>query len=231
MNRDLVPQHLGIIMDGNRRWAKARGLPTLVGHKKGFEVAMKVGEWCLDRGVKILTIFAFSTENWQRSKKEVLYLMGLLKQALTKEVEQLHNKGIQLRVMGLKRGLSKEMLQAIESAMKRTKHNTRGILNIALNYGGRTEIVEAVKKIIHGRYRSSQVTEKLLSEKMLTAGFPDPDFIIRTSGEQRLSNFLTWQSVYSELYFTKKHWPEFSEKDLDRALAEYARRSRRFGGN
>lgn len=227
----IIPKHIGIIMDGNRRWAKKRGLPTLLGHKKGYEIAMKVGEWCLNRGVKILTIYAFSTENWNRSKKEVSYLMMLLKNALTKEVEKLHNKGIQIRVIGIRKGLAKDILEAIKNATERTKNNTRGILNIAINYGGRIEIVEAVKKIVQKRYLSSQITENLISENIFTAGLPDPDLIIRTSGEQRLSGFLTWQSVYSELLFITKHWPEFTEKDIDYAIEEFSRRNRRFGGN
>lgn len=230
-SQKIVPKHIGIIMDGNRRWARSRGLPTLLGHRKGYQIAMKVGEWCLDRGVKILTIYAFSTENWNRAKKEVSYLMQLLKLALTDEIENLHKKGIQVRVIGIKKGLSKDIQEAIKTAMDKTKNNTRGILNIALNYGGRVEIVEAVKKIMQQKYKPAQVTENLISRNIFTADLPDPDLIIRTSGEQRLSGFLTWQSVYSELLFVDKHWPAFTEKDIDYAIEEFARRNRRYGGN
>lgn len=229
--KNIVPKHIGIIMDGNRRWAKQKGIPTLFGHKKGYQIAMKVGEWCLKRGVKILTIYAFSTENWDRSKREVSYLMKLLKRALTEEIERLHQKGIQIRVIGIKKGLSQDILEAIKKAMAKTKRNTKGILNIALNYGGRVEIIEAMKKIVQKKYKPSQITEGLVNKYIFTAGLPDPDLIIRTSGEQRISGFLTWQSVYSEFLFIKKHWPAFTEKDIDFAIKEYAHRQRRFGGN
>lgn len=230
-SQKIVPKHIGIIMDGNRRWARSRGLPTLIGHKRGYDIAMKVGEWCLARGVKILTIYAFSTENWNRTKKEVSYLMKLLKRALTDEIDNLHKKGIQVRVIGIKKGLSQDILEAIKKAMAKTKKNKKGILNIALNYGGRVEIVEAVKKIIQKKYKPSQVTEGLINKNIFTAGLPDPDLIIRTSDEQRISGFLTWQSVYSELLFVKKHWPSFTEKDIDLAIEEYTKRNRRYGAN
>ena len=227
----LIPKHIGIIMDGNRTWARKRGLPTFAGHKKGYDIAMKVGEWCLDRGANILTIYAFSTENWNRSKKEVLYLMRLLKQAFTDEIDNLHERGIQVRVIGIEKGLSKDIKDAIQKATDLTKNNKSGILNIALNYGGRSEITEAVKKIVKKKLKPSQITEKLIGNNIFTADLPDPDLIIRTSGEQRLSGFLTWQSAYSELMFIDKTWPSFTEKDIDEAINEYSRRNRRFGGN
>lgn len=224
-----IPKHIGFIMDGNRRWARAKGLPTLHGHKKGYDVMMKVGDWCLDKGVKILTVYAFSTENWDRSKKEIAYLMRLLKMALTKDINKLHKKNIKVRVIGRIGDLQKELQKAIIEAMELTKNNTRGILNIAINYGGRPEIVDAVKKIIKKKTAPEKVTERVIEENLYTAGTPDPDLIIRTSGEMRLSNFLTWQSAYSELLFIKKCWPDFAEKDLDEAIEEYSRRTRRFG--
>lgn len=227
----IIPKHIGIIMDGNRRWARKSGLPTFAGHKKGYDIAMKVGEWCLDRGVNILTIYAFSTENWDRSKKEVSYLMMLLKQAFQKEIMNLHAKGIQVRVIGIEKGLSKDIKDAIRKAMDLTKNNKRGILNIALNYGGRSEIVEAVKKIVKQKVSPEKISEELISRNIFTSDLPDPDLIIRTSGEYRLSGFLTWQSVYSELLFVDKPWPAFTEKDVDNAIEEYSRRNRRFGGN
>ena len=224
-----IPQHLGIIMDGNRRWAKARGLPTLYGHKKGYDKVIKMGDLCLKKGIKILTVYAFSTENWNRSKKEVTYLMRLLKRGLTTDIRDLHKKNIKVQVIGRIKELSKDLQKAIRETMELTKNNTRGILNIAINYGGRPEIVDAVKKIVAKKFTPAQVTEKLMAENLYTAGLPDPDLIIRTSGEMRFSNFLTWQSAYTEFYFIKKHWPDFTEKDLDEAIEEYSRRTRRFG--
>ncbi len=188
----------------------------------------KVGDWCLERGVKILTVYAFSTENWNRSKREVSYLMKLLKRALVEEIDIWHKKNIQVRVIGCISKLSKDLQKVVKDAMQLTKNNTKGIVNIAINYGGRPEIVDAVKKVIR---KKIPVTETAISDNLYTAGLPDPDLIIRTSGEYRLSNFLTWQSAYSELLFVNKHWPEFSEKDLDEAIKEYQRRNRRYGGN
>ncbi len=224
-------QHLAIIMDGNRRWAKQRGLSSLQGHKAGYEKLKAVGDWCLARGIKILTVFAFSTENWKRSEAEVGYLMKLLEFALTKELKVFIKKGIRLNIIGLKSGLSKKMQLAVKNAEAKTKNNKKGILNLAINYGGRLEIVEAMKKIARHKIPAAKITEELISRNAWTAGLPDPDLVIRTSGEQRLSGFLTWQSVYSELYFIKKHWPAFTEKDLDEAIKEYNQRHRRFGGN
>lgn len=225
----LVPKHIGFIMDGNRRWAKSRGLPPLEGHRKGYDKLKEVGDWCLDRGVPVTTFYAFSTENWNRSKREVSYLMRLLLRALRDEVMEFDRRNLRLRVIGRLSGLSREIRAAANRAMSITRHNTRGILNIALNYGGRTELLDAIKRMMRQKLAPAQVTEAAVSANLYTAGEPDPDLIIRTSGEQRLSNFLTWQGAYSELYFTKKHWPAFSEQDLDKALAEYARRERRFG--
>lgn len=222
-------RHLAIIMDGNRRWAKRRGLPTLAGHRRGYDVVMKMGDWCLDRGIEILTVYAFSTENWNRSKKEVGYLMKLLSMALSKEVGGLHRKNIRISVIGRIHELPKRLQLHIASAMELTKNNTRGTLQLAINYGGRAEIVDAVKKIYRTAKSSATITEKSVGEAMYTALQPDPDMIIRTSGEQRLSGFLAWQGVYSELYFTPKNWPEFSERDLDVALSEFKNRQRRFG--
>lgn len=223
-------KHIGIIMDGNRRWAKRRGLPPMAGHKKGYEKMKEVGDWCLARGIDFLTVYAFSTENWKRSKKEVDFLMKLLERGLTKELPQFAKKNIRLKIIGSRNGLPASLKQAIQSAEEKTKNNTAGTLNIAINYGGRLEIVEAVKKIISKNIPANKITEETISANVWTAGEPDPDLIIRTSGEQRLSGFLTWQGVYSELYFTPKMWPELSEKDLDEAIAEFGRRQRRFGG-
>ncbi len=225
-----IPYHVGIIIDGNRRWAKEKGLPTLEGHRRGLDKLRKAGRWCKDRGVKILTIFVFSTENWERSKKEVDYLMRLLGQALSKrEVKQLNRDGIRLQVIGQRERLGKTLQKIIRNAEEGTKNNKEGILNLAISYGGRAEIMQAIKKIIKKKVPLSNITEETVNENLWTAGLPFPDLIIRTSGEQRTSGFLLWQSAYSELYFSKKYWPDFSEKDLDEAFASYSKRQRRFG--
>ncbi len=216
-------------MDGNRRWAKRRGLPSLAGHRRGYEVFKKAGIWCLDRGIEVLTVFAFSTENWNRSKKEVDYLMRLLSLALSKEVDDLHRKNIRISVIGRLNELPKRLQQHIAKAMELTKNNTHGTLQLAINYGGRQEIVDAMKKIYRTAKSASQITEKSISEAMYASHQPDPDMIIRTSGEQRLSGFLAWEGVYSELLFLDKNWPDFTERDLDNALSEFSRRQRRFG--
>ncbi|MBU4332580.1 di-trans,poly-cis-decaprenylcistransferase [Patescibacteria group bacterium] len=224
-----MPKHIAIVMDGNRRWAREQGLALLQGHLAGYDKLKQVGDWCLKRGIKILTIYAFSTENWNRKKNEVNYLMRLLKIGLTKESKEFYKRGIQLRVFGRISGLSKDLQTAIKEAVEKTKTNTKSILNIAINYGGRAEIVDAIKNIVAKEIPASKIDEETVNENIYTAGLPDPELIIRTSGEYRLSGFLTWQSVYSELYFCPKYWPAFSEKDLDEALEEYARRQRRFG--
>ncbi|HNS33617.1 MAG TPA: polyprenyl diphosphate synthase, partial [bacterium] len=216
-------KHLGIIMDGNRRWAKKRGLPPMAGHQKGYDKMKQVGDWCLARGIDFLTVYAFSTENWQRSKKEVDYLMKLLERGLTKELPQFMKKNIRLKIIGSRDKLSVSLKRAIKTAEDKTKNNTAGTLNIAVNYGGRLEVVEAVKKIVRRKIPINQISEQTISDYVWTAGEPDPDLIIRTSGEYRLSGFLTWQGVYSELYFTKKFWPDFSERDLDEAILEFNR--------
>ncbi|MDZ7798158.1 MAG: isoprenyl transferase [Patescibacteria group bacterium] len=225
-----IPQHIGIIMDGNRRWARSRGLPTLQGHKKGYDKVLKVGDWCLEEGVKILSVYAFSTENWNRSKKEVGYLMKLLKRGLETDIRKLHKKNIKVQVLGRIKELSQDLQKAIKDTMELTKNNTKGVLNICINYGGRAEIIDAIKEMIKDKISPIQVTKKLVANYLYTKAQPDPDLIIRTSGEQRLSNFLTWQASYSELYFIKKHWPAFNRKDLQKAIKEYSNRQRRFGG-
>lgn len=225
----IIPKHIAIIMDGNRRWAKERGLTLLQGHLAGYEKLKEVGDWCLKRGVGILTIYAFSTENWNRKKNEVHYLLRLLKTGLTKELKEFNKKKIQLRVTGRVSELSNDLQKVLINAVEKTKNNTQGILNVAINYGGRAELVDAVKNIINKKIPADKVDEELINQNIYASDLPDPDLIIRTSGEMRLSGFLTWQSVYSELYFCPKYWPAFSEKDLADALAEYARRQRRFG--
>jgi len=224
-----VPYHLGIIIDGNRRWAQKRGLLSFEGHRRGLEKVKEIGKWCKKRGVKILTLFAFSTENWDRSKTEVNYLMKLLGQALAKKnIKEIDKEGIKIQVIGQREKLPSQLQETIKKAEEITQNNKEGILNIALSYGGRAEIVEAVKKIVK-KNPLPEITEDLISRNLWTAGEPYPDLIIRTAGEQRLSNFLLWQAAYSELYFSEKYWPEFTEKDLDEALRNYTQRQRRFG--
>ncbi len=226
-----IPQHLAIIMDGNRRWARARGLKPFDGHKAGYKKLGDVLKWCKEAGIKILTLYAFSTENWKRSKQEVDFLMRLFYYALTKNVKKLHKSNVRLRVIGHKEDLPKKLQKAIKKAEKLTENNTSGILNLAINYGGRQELVDAFNKILSAQGGlPKKVNEELISKNIYNAGLTEPDLIIRTSGELRLSGFLLWESAYSELYFTKHHWPEFSKKDFNNALKSFANRQRRFGG-
>jgi undecaprenyl diphosphate synthase len=225
-----IPEHLGIIIDGNRRWARKRRLPTLEGHRQGYINLKKIGKLCRKRGIKILTIFVFSTENWNRSKEELSYLFRLLTQAFSKrEIAELDKEGIRLKVIGHKEKLDKNLQRLIQKAEERTKNNKDGILNLAISYDGRSDIIEAIKKIIKKKIKPEKITHDLVSKNLWTEGLQDPDLIIRTSGELRMSGFLTWQSVYSELYFSNKLWPDFNEKDLDLALSDYVKRQRRFG--
>jgi undecaprenyl diphosphate synthase len=226
----IVPNHIGIIIDGNRRWAKAHNLPTVEGHRIGFDKVKEIADYALAKGVKIMTIYAFSTENWKRSQDEVNYLLGLFKILLEKEADFLLKKGIKLQILGGRVGLADDLQKAIIKAEELTGSASKGILNICFNYGGRDEIINAIKNIVKNKIPASEITEELVSKNLYTTNLPDPDFIIRTSGEQRLSGFLTWQSVYSELYFVKKMWPEFTKDDFDEALLEFSKRQRRFGG-
>ncbi|MBI4133641.1 di-trans,poly-cis-decaprenylcistransferase [Candidatus Uhrbacteria bacterium] len=224
-----VPQHLGIIMDGNRRWAKMHGLPILEGHRRGYDKLKEVGEWCMERGVKVLTVFAFSTENWKRAASEVAYLMDLFYRAFTNEVEEFMRRNIRVRIIGDRAGLPENVGRAATALEERTRENTRGTLQLAINYGGHTEICDAVRALLGQHVAPAEITEEAIASRLYAPDTPPPDLIIRTSGEQRLSGFLTWQSAYSELYFIQKHWPDFTEADLDAACAWYADRDRRFG--
>lgn len=220
------PYHLGIILDGNRRWAKEKNLPAFEGHRQGLKRLKQVIKWCKERGIKILTLFVFSTENWKRAKREVNFLMKLSQRILNNELEKIHKNGIQLRVIGQKERLPKPLLKTIERAEKITKNNKEMILNFALSYGGRAEIVTAVKNIIKKKISPEKITEDTIKKNLWTS---DVDLVIRTGKEQRISNFLIWQTAYSELYFCPKYWPDFTENDLDKALLDYERRRRRFG--
>jgi len=225
-----IPYHLGIIVDGNRRWAKKNKLPLIEGHRRGFEKVKELGKWCKDKGVKILTLFAFSTENWKRPGNEVHYLMKLIGLSLSRNnIQDIYKDGIKIKIIGQREKLTPGLQKTIEQAEELTRHNKDGILNIALSYGGKAEIVEAIKRIVGRKVPPEKLNEKLIDENLWTAGEPHPDLIIRTGGEQRLSNFLIWQAAYSELYFSKKYWPDFTEKDLDEVFDDYGSRQRRFG--
>ncbi len=221
--------HLALIMDGNRRYARERGLPTLEGHRAGYKTVKELGDWCLARGLEIVTIWAFSSENWKRAEEEVGYLMDLLEWSLRNDVDEFHQKGIRLKVIGQRERLRPSIVEGINNAEERTKNNTRMTLVIALNYGGRTEIVDAVKHLIQTGVSVQEVDEAKVSSAMYWPDMPEPDLIIRTSGEERLSGFLLWQAPYAELFWCKKNWPDFSEQDLDTALEDYTNRQRRYG--
>lgn len=224
-----ILKHLAIIMDGNRRWARERGLPSVLGHKKGYEISLKVGDWCLERNIKILTLWAFSTENWQRSQGEIKYLFNLTKFALKKNLATFQKKGVKIQFLGRLNELPKDLQKACQETMELTKDNKKATLNIALNYGGQAEIIDAVNCLIKDKI--TKVTHQIFQKYLYDPEMPAPDLIIRTAGEMRTSGFLLYQSAYSELYFTKTYWPDFSEKELDLALADYQKRQRRFGGN
>lgn len=224
-----TPQHVAIIMDGNGRWAQARGLPRLAGHRAGTENLRRIVEACADFGVAILTVYAFSTENWARPEEEVRGLMRLLGHYVRRELDNLDRNGVQVRHSGRLEGISESLKQNITEAIERTKHNSRIILNVAFNYGGRAEILDAVRHMLSDGVRPEDVTEGLFEQYLYTSGLPDPDLIIRTAGEQRLSNFLVWQGAYAEYYFAPVYWPDFDEAELYRALEEYSHRVRKFG--
>jgi len=225
-----IPNHLAIIIDGNRRWAKEKGLSSFLGHKKGYDNVEKIGEYCKKKGVKIMTFYAFSTENWKRSKTEVSYLMRLLGTALNKKnIDKFNKDKVRVKIIGQKERLPKILQKKVKEIEEATKDNKEFFLNLAISYGGRLEIVQAIKEIIKKKIPLNKIDEELVNKHLWTEGMPYPDLIIRTSEEQRLSNFLTWQSAYSELYFIKKHWPDFTKKDIDKAFKDYSKRHRRFG--
>ena len=221
-----VPHHIAIVMDGNGRWASKRFLPRVAGHKQGVDALRRCVKACAQRGVGVLTVFAFSSENWSRPAEEVSGLMDLFAMALTREVPQLKVDGVQLHFVGERAGLSAKVLAGLEQAELATAHNSRLILNVCFNYGGRWDIVQAAAKLAaHGK----PITESELGGAMALAHVPDPDLVIRTGGEQRISNFLLWQTAYSEFFFSDKLWPEFDESDLDLAIKNFNQRERRFG--
>ena len=234
MEQDNMPKHIAIIMDGNRRWAREKGLEVKQGHKEGAKTLEKIVRYAKKIGIKYITVYAFSTENWKRTKEEVGALMLLLQNYLDDYSKRADTENTKINILGDISALSEGMQKSIIKCMDRTKNNTGITFNIALNYGGRDEIVKAVKKISkdvkEGKINSSDITEELISNSLYTAGQPDPDLLIRTSGEIRTSNFIPWQLVYSEFVFVEKNWPDFSEEDLDEAIEIYKKRNRKFGG-
>ena len=227
------PAHVAIIMDGNGRWAKARGLPRTAGHRRGADAVQRTVQCAADLGVSYLTLYGFSSENWKRPVSEIDDLMGLLRRYLQSDINKLHEKGIKLRVIGERSRLPKDIVDLIERAEWKTQANERMTVLMALSYGGRQEIAGAAQALAQavaaGRLSPEEITEERLAEHLFTASIPDPDLVIRTSGEQRISNFLLWQSAYSELVFIDKLWPDFGEADLADALREFQQRDRRYG--
>lgn len=224
-----IPRHVAMIMDGNGRWALARGLPRLAGHRAGTENLRQVIEACGEFGVEYLTIYAFSTENWGRPIEEVRGLMRILEDVIDRELPELHEQGVQLRHLGDLDGLKPELRQKVLDGIELTKDNQHLVLNVAFNYGGRDEIICAIQHMLENGVRPEEVTEDLISQYLFTAGVPDPDLIIRTSGELRGSNFLIWQGAYAEWYFTPTYWPNFDREELRKALEEFSSRERRYG--
>lgn len=226
---DKIPRHVAIIMDGNGRWAISRGLPRLAGHKAGTENLRRIIRATAEFGIKYLTIYAFSTENWGRPTEEVQGLMGILQDVIDRELNELHQEGVQLRHIGRLERLDSKVQAKVLKAIELTRNNEKLVLNIAWNYGGRDEIVCAIQKIIKDGIAPEDITDELVSRYMFTAGVPDPDLVIRTSGELRVSNFLIWQVAYSEWYVTPTYWPDFDREEYRRALEAYANRDRRYG--
>ena len=224
-----VPHHVGIVMDGNGRWAQARGLSRLAGHKAGTDNIRRVLQAATELGVKVLTIYAFSTENWGRPPDEVTGLMNLLGEVIRRETRDLHANGVRIRHSGRLEGIAPNLQRQIREAVTLTSDNQRITLNVAFNYGGRAEIVDAIRHIMQDGHPAETVTEALISQYLYTGDLPDPDLIVRTGGEYRLSNFLIWQAAYAEYYATPTYWPDFDDVELATALEEFSRRERRFG--
>jgi len=227
---DRVPVHVAIIMDGNGRWATQRGLPRLAGHRAGTENIRPITFKAAELGIRYLTLWAFSTENWRRPRDEVEGLMQILSEVIERETEELHRHGAQLRHIGSLEGLSPSLQRQIHEAIELTKHNDRIVLTIAFNYGGRAELVRAIRCIVAEGVPPEMIDEATVERYLYTAGMPDPDLIIRTSGELRTSNFFLWQAAYAEYYFTPTLWPDFTPEEFERAIRDFQRRERRFGG-
>ena len=222
-------QHIAIIRDGNRRWAKEKLLPSAMGHQKGVDSLRRTMRLFDEFGIKYLTVYAFSTENWNRKKEEVEFLMGLLAQTLLNELDDMHKENVKIKFLGDISRLNKNLIKIVHNAEEKTKNNTGVNLNIAFNYGARDEIVNAVKSIINEGINPENITEQTISQHLYTKNIPDPDLLIRTGGEKRISNYLLWQLAYSEIYVTNTYWPEFGRTELMNAIIEFEKRNRRFG--
>lgn len=227
--KDTNLKHIAIIMDGNRRWAKEKNLPSAMGHKKGVDSLKNILRACNDFSIKYLTVYAFSTENWNRKKEEVEFLMNLVAVTLTNELAEMHKENVQIHFIGDLTKLSDKLQMILANAVETTKNNTGVVLQIALNYGSRDEIVHAVQKIVESGVKSDEIDEQLISENLYTAGVPDPDILIRTGGEQRISNYLLWQIAYSEIIIRSEFWPDFDKNSLKDSILEFGKRQRRYG--
>ena len=225
-----IPNHIAIIMDGNGRWARKRGLPRIEGHRKGAISLKETVKACGELGIKYLTVYAFSTENWKRPKEEVSFLMNILSATIDREIDGLHKNGIKVRFSGRISMLPEKLQKKISSAQEKTAGNDRLNLNILLSYGGRAEITDALKSIVKNHIKSDRIDEETISRHLYTAGIPDPDLLIRTAGEMRVSNFMLWQIAYAEIWVTEVLWPDFRKKHLIEAIEDYNRRIRKFGG-
>jgi len=229
-NNQALPNHIGLILDGNRRWARSKGLPTLEGHRRGYDILKNIAEAAFDRGVSYVSAFIFSTENWDRSKEEVSYLMNLALKMVTRDLKDINKKGIKVVWLGSQKEVSKKLIEALKNAEEATKNNTKGTLALCFNYGGHREIAEAVKRMMGDGVVAAEVDESKIADYLYASDVPPIDIMVRTSGEQRISNFMLWRMAYSELMFMDKHWPDFTEQDLNNAITEYSHRQRRFGG-
>ena len=229
MAKEIVPQHIGYIVDGNRRWARERGKPTVFGHKTGFDVLKEIMDYTLERGVKYVTAFVFSTENWDRSQAEIKYLMNLYRDLFTKEVKRLHDKNIRVNILGHKDKLAPDIIKISEESEELTKNNTDGVASFCFNYGGTWEIVEACQKMVAAGENINELTPEIFAKYLYHPEVPPVDMLVRTSGEHRISNFMLYRAAYSELMFPKKYWPDMRKSDVDDIIAEYQHRSRRFG--
>jgi len=233
VSNNSLPQHIGIMIDGNRRWARKRGLPPFEGHRKGIQRVEEIIKYAYNKGIKILTLYGFSTENWKRSSKEVNFLMNLFEKYVRKGLKEEQKKDkkyyIQFRHIGRKDRLPKHLVELLKELEKATKKNSQMVVNVAIDYGGRDEVTRAVKKIVRKKLKPEEINEEVLMKNLDTNDLPDVDFVIRTSGEMRLSNFLPLQAAYAELYFPKIYWPDFDKKQFDLALEEFKKRERRFG--
>jgi undecaprenyl diphosphate synthase len=230
MAKSTIPNHIGFIVDGNRRWAKKHGIPTYEGHLAGYNTLHDIAIACSEAGVKYMSLYIFSTENWQRAQEEIKGLMSLILRLFTTDAKILERNNIRVKVLGLREGLDGKIIKAMDKVVERTKNNTAGTLCICLNYGGQREIVDAVKKIVHEGHKAEDIDENLIAQNLYGADVPPMDLLVRTSGEKRLSNFMLWRAAYSEFIFLNKLWPDMTKDDVTAILKEYSKRSRRFGG-